>query len=150
MGENPLQAYAVHLIEHFLGRMRPEKVAGLKKTCISWKTAPLQDIMQHAEHAEGQLWEKEQTKKGARQMKLEDVQLTMYQAMTKQTDRGRGKGCGRDRRRAQDRGAPNNQQQTYDPYACYLCGQNLKMILERYCLLLNTLKPRTMHMKLIA
>lgn len=49
--------YEMHPEEHFLGRLKAEIAAGVKKTCISWKTASLQEILHHAEHTEDQLSE---------------------------------------------------------------------------------------------
>lgn len=107
MGANLLETHEVHLKEHFLSKLKPEITAGAKKTCISWKTASLQEILNHAEHAEELIQQKEQDWRGVRQKKLDDTQLTMFQALTgisdgwgRGMDRGRGRGKGR---RGEDR-----------------------------------------------
>ncbi|XP_045899711.1 uncharacterized protein LOC123967617 [Micropterus dolomieu] len=45
--------HEVHLKEHFLGRMKPDIAAGVRRCCISWKTASL-PLLQQAQHAENQ------------------------------------------------------------------------------------------------
>lgn len=119
MSREPLDPYEVHLKEHFLSRMKPELVQMVKKSCVTWKTCPLANILQHAEHAEEELQRREDQKKQNRQKKLEDAQLTMYNACraTPRPYRGRPGGV-RGRGRGRGRGRFNNH-----PDTCHNCGK---------------------------
>lgn len=119
MGVEPLEPYEVHLKEHFLGRMRAEIVKLVKNSCVTWKTCPLSVILQHAEHAEEQLQNKDEQKKHDRQKKLEDGQLAMFNACRPTQSRFRGRPDGtRGRGRGRRGGGPRG-----DPSACHFCGR---------------------------
>lgn len=125
MGTQPLQPYEVHLKEHFMSRMNPELAQMVKRSCVTWKTCPLADILQHAEHAEDGLHRTEEQKKQGRQRKLEDAQLTMFNACANTTPKaargqpGRSRGCGRGRGRGRSSWTHGN----YDPDVCHNCGR---------------------------
>ncbi|KAM7366809.1 hypothetical protein PAMP_014753 [Pampus punctatissimus] len=120
MGIELLDLYEVHLKEHFLSRMRSEQVQEVRKSCVTWKTCPLSGILQHAEHVEEQLQGSEARKTQARERKLEEAQLAMFNAggpPQTQYQRASGRarnGYGGGRCRSRMRG---------DPDTCHCCGK---------------------------
>ncbi|XP_056281930.1 uncharacterized protein LOC130201189 [Pseudoliparis swirei] len=132
MGAQPLTPYEVHLKEHFLSRMRPELVHMVRKACVTWKTCPLADILQHAEHAEDGVQRRDDQKKEGRQRKLEEAQLAMFNTRAEpaqETTRGRfggGRGQTRGHTRGQGRQRGGGRRRTsrdYDPDVCHCCGK---------------------------
>lgn len=63
MSTQPLQPYEVHPKENFISRMRPEIAQMVRRSCVTWNTFPLADILQQAEHAEDGLHRQEEQKK---------------------------------------------------------------------------------------
>ncbi|XP_038554327.1 uncharacterized protein LOC119887767 [Micropterus salmoides] len=109
MGVTPMLPYEVYLKEYFLGRIKLDIAAEVKRSCISWKTESLQRILEHAIHAEDQLEAREQRKKIRQQKKLENALLTTHRSLTGQRhepQRGRG-----------------GQRGHYDPCVCHCCGK---------------------------
>ncbi|XP_053274171.1 uncharacterized protein LOC128436469 [Pleuronectes platessa] len=125
MGRQPLEPYEVHLKEHFLSRMKPELAQTIKKFCVTWKTCPLAEILQHAEHAEDELLSTDEQRKQGRQRKLEDAQLSMINVCANmspgpfqgQPRRGRGRG------RNRGGGRFNSTHASHDPDVCFHCGR---------------------------
>lgn len=111
----------MHLKEHFLSRMTPELAQMVKRSCVTWKTCSLADILQHAEHAEDMLDAAQDKEKQSRDKKLEQAQLTMFNAMANMNSVPGPRGWRRDQRGRGRRINLGDRQN--DPEACHNCGR---------------------------
>ncbi|XP_077953772.1 uncharacterized protein LOC144391093 [Gasterosteus aculeatus] len=116
MGAQPLMPYEVHLKEHFISRMRPELKRMVKRSCVTWKTCALADILQHAEHAEDELHKKKDKLKG-----LEKAQYAMFTCLQCQQ---LPKANVEEEEVMEELVAEADRTYgNYDPSVCYNCGQ---------------------------
>eukprot|EP00064_Thunnus_orientalis_P023019 superscaffoldBa00008308_g23243 len=82
MGGSPLSAYESNLKSLCLSRMHPSLAEACRRSCITWKSCSLADILQHAENEDNIQKRQDTLKKKKKQEKMDEAQLTMYNAMT--------------------------------------------------------------------
>lgn len=99
--------------------LHQEEAEAGRRSCSTWKSCSLADILQHAEHEEDIQKRQDALKKEKKQEKLDEAQLTMYNAMTSGA-RGRRRGRGRDRFQNAARGKGRG---PWDPEECFNCRE---------------------------
>ncbi|KAM8900311.1 uncharacterized protein AB9W97_010289 [Spinachia spinachia] len=123
LGAQPLTPYEVHLKEHFISRMRPELAQMVKRSCVTWKTCTLADILQHAEHAEEESHRRDEQQNDSRKKRVEEGQFAMFNTLAgpnhkyAQGQRRRPQG----HRRGRGRGRSDQDNRGGDQELCYNC-----------------------------
>ncbi|XP_076875446.1 uncharacterized protein LOC143525417 [Brachyhypopomus gauderio] len=119
MDNGPITPYEAHLRNAFINGLKPEISEKLKDTCITWETAKMEVIVQHAIHAERR-WKTVSAWKQDKEPR--QTQLSMVRVM-----RGDEKGnCagGKSWREQKRTKKVKNRRRDDDDNACYICGED--------------------------
>ncbi|XP_076876206.1 uncharacterized protein LOC143525777 [Brachyhypopomus gauderio] len=113
MDNGPVTPYEAHLRNAFINSLKPDISEKLKDTCITWETAKMEVIVQHAIHAE-----KRQKKVSPWKQDKEprQTQLSMVRVV-------RGNGKGKDWKGQKRTKKVKNRRRDDDDNACYICGK---------------------------